>query len=161
MQLQLQGALIPAGPNAIPAMPLLPAMPLHPGNAPVPAAPAPGVAPAAAAHGNSVHLDMATMRLKVMSAQLEALRKGESMKDASPEKKAELKKQMDELTSRVDELRKQLEFVIDSQTNAYTPITFRCTGCKTSSRATASRSTVRHRASCAATRPTCCARSMS
>jgi hypothetical protein len=101
-QIQGPGALNPFGPNVMPAIPLQPAMPMPA----VPGLVPPAAAPAA---GGNIGLDIAEKRLKVMSAQLDALRKNESIKNASPEKKAELRKQMDELTQRVDELRKQLD----------------------------------------------------
>ena len=53
--------------------------------------------------------DLTAMRLKVISAKLESLYARRGVKNASAEKKAELKKQIDELSQRVEELRKQLD----------------------------------------------------
>jgi hypothetical protein len=97
VQLQLGGAqIIPIQPNALPAIPLQPAMPA------VPAVPP-------AAQDNNVQLDIAATRLKRITAQLDALRNNEAVKNASNERKAELKKQIDELKQRADELQKQLD----------------------------------------------------
>jgi hypothetical protein len=90
VQLQLQAV------PAMPALPMQPAIPRRP-RAFVPAA------------DNDTQLDMATRRLKNMSAQLESLRNFEALKSASDERKAEFKKQVDELSKRIDELRKQLD----------------------------------------------------
>jgi hypothetical protein len=118
VQLQFGAApLLPMQPGAMPvipampAMPMMPPMPLQPRNGFAPAVPlTPGVPGAAPAAGNGVQIDIAAMKLKHISAQLNGLlRDNEALKNASPEKKAELKKQIDELTQRANELRKQLD----------------------------------------------------
>jgi hypothetical protein len=106
MQLRVQAGgnlqMIPG--NAIPAFPLQPALPLMPGQlAPVPAGPA--VAPP---QGDSRQVEAATMVVKNLSSRLERLQKSDACKNASPESKAELKKQVDELSSRLEKLRGQL-----------------------------------------------------
>jgi hypothetical protein len=116
VQVQIGAApLLPMQPGAMPAMPMMPAMPpmpavppkpLQPGNGLAPFFPLPGAAPAPA---NGVQLDIAAKKLKVISAQLDTLLKNEAIKNASAEQKAELKKQIDELTQRADELRKRLD----------------------------------------------------
>jgi hypothetical protein len=85
-------------------MPLMPAIPLQPA---MPAVP--GATPNNAAPDNNVQLDRAATRLKIIAAQLEALRNNDAVKNASDEKKAELKKQIEELTKNADELKKELD----------------------------------------------------
>ena len=46
--------------------------------------------------------------VKNLSSRLERLQKAEACKKASPESKAELKKQIDELSKRIEDLRGQL-----------------------------------------------------
>jgi hypothetical protein len=111
IQLQFGAApLLPVQPG-IPAMPAMPAMPLMPAMPAMPAVPGvPGAAPNnGAAQDNNVQLDIVASRLKRITAQLDGLRNNEAVKNASSERKAELKKQIDELTKRADELRKQLD----------------------------------------------------
>lgn len=96
MQLQLGAAPLQFGvpqPFQLPRRnPMLPA--------PLPAAPAADI---------SVQLDRAAARLKNMSAQLDLLRRNDAVKNAPAEKKAELKKKIEELSQRLDELKKQLD----------------------------------------------------
>ncbi|MEI8374967.1 MAG: hypothetical protein WCJ35_19255 [Planctomycetota bacterium] len=96
--LQIQG-------NAFPAIPLMPAMPLLPGQPMIPGPVGPG---AAIPQGNSPQVEVATMMVKNLSYRLERLQKAETCKNASPESKAELKKQIDELSKRLGDLRGQL-----------------------------------------------------
>ena len=51
---------------------------------------------------------VATHLVKNLSSQLERLQKAEACKNASPESKAELKKQIDELSKQLESLRGQL-----------------------------------------------------
>lgn len=96
VQLQLGAApFMPIQPNLFPAIPLQPG-PVNPGAA------TPQL-------DNNVQLDIATTNLKRITAQLERLRNNEALKNASDQRKAELKKQVDELTKNADELRKQLD----------------------------------------------------
>jgi hypothetical protein len=107
IQLQIGGAapLMPLQPNILPAMPLMPAIPAQPA---IPATP--GAAPNnGAAPDNNVQLDIAASKLKRITAQLEGLRNNEAIKSASDERKAELKKQIEELSRSADELKKQLD----------------------------------------------------
>ena len=100
VQLQLGAApFMPIQPNLFPAIPLQRAMPVQPA---VPVTPGAG-------QDNNVQLDIATTNLKRITAQLERLRNNEALKNASDERKAELRKQVDELTKNADELRKQLD----------------------------------------------------
>ena len=96
--------LIPGG-NGFPAIPLQPAFPLPPGQPLIPVPAGPG---AAAPQGNDPPLAIATLMVKNLSSRLERLQKAEAFKNASPESKAELKKQIDELSKRLEDLRGQL-----------------------------------------------------
>jgi hypothetical protein len=98
------GMLIPGG-NGFPAIPLQPAFPLPPGQPLIPVPAGPG---AAAPQGNDPPLAIATLMVKNLSSRLERLQKAEAFKNASPESKAELKKQIDELSKRLEDLRGQL-----------------------------------------------------
>ncbi len=100
LQVQIGANPIPIQIPALQAPMLQPAIPIQP---PIPAPVPPVLTPP-----SSIQVDVAT-RLKIISDQLESLRKNESLKDASAEKKAELKKQIDELTQAMAELRKQLD----------------------------------------------------
>ncbi len=93
---------VPGG-NAIPVVPLQPAVPLQ--ALPGPAAMPRGVMP----QGNNLQqIEVATRLVKSLSSRLEQLQKAEALKNASPESKAELKKQIDELSKQVESLRGQL-----------------------------------------------------
>jgi hypothetical protein len=99
--LQVPGNAIPA----LPAIPLQPALPLQPGQLiPVPAGPG-----AVAPQGDNHQLEVATLVVKNLSSRLERLQKTDACKNASPESKAELKKQIDELSKRLGDLRGQLD----------------------------------------------------
>jgi len=99
--LQIPGNAFPA----IPLMPAMPAMPLQPGQ---PLIPIPAVPAAAAPQGNNSQVEVATLLVKNLSSRLDRLQKAETCKNASPESKAELKKQIDELSKRLEDLRGQL-----------------------------------------------------
>jgi hypothetical protein len=88
----------------------LPALPPQPGQLlPNPAAPAPpSVAPAAALPADNQQVDVATKLVKHLATKLEQLQKAEACKSASPEAKAELRKQIDELSKRLSDVRGQL-----------------------------------------------------
>ena len=110
--LTIQGILTPVQPPALPAIPIMPAIPLQPNLFPaIPAMPAVPFTPAAAVpqRDDNAKLDAAATQLKVIAAQLKRLQHNEAVKNASDEKKAELKKQIDELRQSADELRKQLD----------------------------------------------------
>ena len=94
VQLQFQG-----GAPLMPVIPAIPAVPRRPMLPPV----------AVPATDRGAKLDRTTARLKDIAAQLDALRRNETLKDAPAEKKAELKKQIGELSRRVDELQEQLD----------------------------------------------------
>jgi uncharacterized protein (UPF0147 family) len=110
--------------NAAPAKPAKPEVPVPvkpgkavPANPPKLAVPLPGrplipgaTAPAAAApQGDSQQVAAAATLLSRVSGRLEQLQKGEACKKASPQSKAELRKQLDELSTRLDALRGQLD----------------------------------------------------
>ena len=104
MQFRIQGGAgnfqIPG--NAMPAIPLQPAMPLQP------LAPVPVVPGAAAPQINTPQVEVATRMVQNLSSRLERLQKAEDCKNASPESKAELKKQIDALSKQLEALRGQL-----------------------------------------------------
>jgi hypothetical protein len=105
LQLQIQaGGLMPAMP-AMPAIPLQPALPLLPN--PGQAVPAPAQ-PAATAQSDNRQVEVATSLVKHLSARLDQLQKAQACKTASPESKAELKKQINELSKRIEGVRGQL-----------------------------------------------------
>ena len=136
VQLQIQvggGGNLPI-PNAIPGMPNVPpqpGLPLQPGQLkpgqlrpgqlqpgqlqpgqlkPGQAIPLPGALGATAPLGNhQKQVEVATVVVKHLATQLEKLQKAEACKDASPESKAELKKQIDELSKRLQDVRGQLD----------------------------------------------------
>jgi hypothetical protein len=91
---------------AIPLQPGMPAIPLQPGQA-MPVLPAPPL-PGAAAQAGKRQVEAASRMLKNLTARLEALQKAEAYKDATPESKAELKKQVDELSKQLEEIRGQI-----------------------------------------------------
>ena len=62
----------------------------------------------AAPQANSQQVEVATQLVKNLSSRLDQLQKAETCKNASPESKAELKKQIDELSKRLEDLRGQL-----------------------------------------------------
>ena len=99
------GNLLPVpGIPAMPAIPLQPAMPLR-------AIPGPAAIPGAAMpQGNNPQIEVAiaTQLVKNLSSRLERLQKAEACKNASPESKAELKKQVEELSKQIEALRGQL-----------------------------------------------------
>ena len=101
--IQLQIGNVPIPGNGLPAVPLQPAAPLL-GRPMVPAT-APG---GAAQQEKNLQVTMATRKIKSLSSQLERLQKAEACKDASPESKAELKKQISELSKQMEALRGQL-----------------------------------------------------
>jgi len=95
LQLPIQaggGNLLVPG-NAIPAVPLQPAAP---------------VLPAAVPQADSQQVVVVTQLARHLSARIEQLQRAESFKNSSPESRAELKKQIDELSKRLKELRGQL-----------------------------------------------------
>jgi len=94
--------------NALPAIPLQPAplqpQRLQPGQlVPIPARPA-----AAAPQADNQQIAVATQLVKHLSNKLEQLQKADACKHASPESKAELKKQIEELSKQLDSVRGQL-----------------------------------------------------
>ncbi|MGO9112468.1 MAG: HEAT repeat domain-containing protein [Thermoguttaceae bacterium] len=92
--------------NAIPAIPLQPALPLQPRQ---PLLPAPAMPRAAAPQANNPQqIEVATRLLKTLSSRLERLPKEHAYKNASPESKAELRKQIDGLSKQLESLREQL-----------------------------------------------------
>ncbi len=101
----MPGNAIPAMPM-LPAIPLRPALPLQPGQ---PLLPGPAVPAAAVPLGNNSQVEIATRMVKNLSSRLERLQKADACKKASPESKAELKKQIDELSKRIEDLRGQLD----------------------------------------------------
>jgi hypothetical protein len=111
MQLQIQAGAgnlqIPG--NAIPAIPLLPAFPLQPQRPMIPAIPGPAIAPAAAPPvNNRQQIETVIWSVKTLSSRLERLKEADAFKSASPESKAELKRQIDDLSKQLEGLRKQL-----------------------------------------------------
>ncbi len=99
MQFRIQaggGNFLPVPGNPAPAIPLQPALP----GPRAPANPAP--------QGNGSQLEVATRMVKNLSGRLDRLQKADACKDATPESKAELKKQIDELKKRLDDVRGQL-----------------------------------------------------
>jgi hypothetical protein len=114
VQLNIQGGMnIMPGNLPFPLVP--PAMPgqalpgqMQPGQA-LPARPMiPGqLVPGAAAPARS-QLELAAIQTKSLASRLEKLQKADAYKSATPESKAELKKQIDELSKRLDEVRGQL-----------------------------------------------------
>jgi hypothetical protein len=106
MNLQaLPGNAIPG--NAMPALPLLPAMPLIPGQA-QPLIPGQAVPGGFVPQAGRSPVEAATRLVKSLSTRLETLQKTEAYKDATPESKAELKKQIEELSKRLEDVRGQL-----------------------------------------------------
>jgi hypothetical protein len=95
----MPGNALPAIP-AIPLQPALPALPGAPGSRPM--------IPAPAAPQGNLQLEVPTLMVKNLASRLEQLQKSEACKNASPESKAELKKQIDELSKQIDGLRGQL-----------------------------------------------------
>jgi hypothetical protein len=107
LNMNLQGA-IPG--NAMPALPLLPAMPampVIPGQA-QPLVPGQAVPGGFVPQTGRSQIEAATRLAKNLSIRLERLQKAEAYKDATPESKAELKKQIEELSKRLDDVRGQL-----------------------------------------------------
>ncbi len=107
LNVQIGGMGIIPG-NALPAIPLQPAplrpQRLQPGQlVPVPAGPA-----AAAPQADNQQIAVATQLVKHLSNKLEQLQKADACKNASPESKAELKKQIEELSKQLDSVRGQL-----------------------------------------------------
>jgi hypothetical protein len=128
------GILLPG--NTVPAPPPQPANPVQPANPPqaippvpqpqpaipAPAAPAapilrrqtrpmipaPAVVPAAATPPGNVQIDSATRLVKNLSTRIERLQQTEAYKTATPESKAELKKEIDELSKQMEAIRGQL-----------------------------------------------------
>jgi len=93
-------------PGNMPAIPLLPAMPLQPGLQPlIPAPAAPG---ALVPQANNPQIEIAMAQVRNLSHRLERLQKANVCKDATPESKAELKKEIDELSKRLHEVRGEL-----------------------------------------------------
>ncbi len=93
---------------AIPAIPLQPAVPLQaiPGPAAIPGAGMPAVP--RRPNNPEVEAAVAAHLVKNLSSQLEQVQKAGRCKSASPESKAELKKQIDELSRQLEALRGQL-----------------------------------------------------
>jgi len=104
MQFRIQaggGNLLVPG-NALPALPLQPALPLK---QPAPAAP---VLPNAVPQADNQQVVVVTQLAKHLSSRIEQLQRAGTYKNASPESKADLKKQIDDLSKRLGELRGQL-----------------------------------------------------
>jgi hypothetical protein len=104
------GIPVPAVPQPQPMIPApavpVPAVPQTQPAIPAPAVPQPLLtAPAAP---RAAGIEIASRSMKTLSSRLEALQKAEAYKDATPESKAELKKQIDELSKQLEALRGQL-----------------------------------------------------
>ncbi len=110
VQFNIQGG---AAMQAMPVVPAMPMIPLQPAMPPrqVPAMPAPQ-APLKADAGTaaSTHqIEIATMMLKTLSAQLESFDAAGACKNASASSKAELQKQVVEISKKLDELKRKLD----------------------------------------------------
>ena len=85
----------------IPANPFLPAMPLQPQSLGWPG----GMVPQQA---NNPQMVLAAAQVRNLSQRLERLQKADVCKSATPESKAELKKEIDELSKRLEKVRSEL-----------------------------------------------------
>ena len=95
--------------NGMPVMPILPPAPWQQRGQLMPPNPVAVPPPAAVlAANNRQQIDGMIRSLKTLSSHMERVQKSDAYKNASPESKAELKKQIDGLSRQLDDLHKQL-----------------------------------------------------